>query len=150
MVRAAQSSQRADRAGGPFDIPEHGGKEARDSQEPGLDPYLQEEVVCMDKRRFSVIEVQIVNKLLHCGSASPAPETGEVLMTSSAASYSGRRLAVEVSFGFAMVKIRFQMVSGSSGTHKRHNAAKSGMSRGRHKNTITAMAQAPPTQLARE
>ena len=25
--------------------------------------------MCMDKRRFSVIEVQIVNKLLHCGSA---------------------------------------------------------------------------------
>ena len=60
---------------------------------------------------------------------NPAPETGDVRITSSAALYSGRRLAVEVSFGLVIVRIRFQMVSGSRGMHTIHSAAKAGISR---------------------
>ena len=49
-----------------------------------------------------------------------------------------------------MVKIRFQMVSGKNGIARQLSTTNPGISRGFHKNTITTMAQAIPTQLARE
>ena len=49
-----------------------------------------------------------------------------------------------------MVRIRFQIVSGRKGTARTQATAKAGIRRGFHRNTITAIAQAPPTQLARE
>ena len=60
------------------------------------------------------------------------------------------RLAVDVSAGLKMVRMRFQMVSGRKGIATTHSTAKAGSSLGFHKNTSTTMAQAPPTQLARE
>ena len=71
-------------------------------------------------------------------------------MTSRAAWYRGIRLEVEESAGLAMVRMRFQMVVGNSGMHSTHSTAKTGISFGFHKNTMTTMAQAMPTQLARE
>lgn len=60
------------------------------------------------------------------------------------------RLAVEESDGLAMVKIRFQIVAGRKGTARQHSRKNAGISLGFHKKTSTAMAQAPPIQLARE
>lgn len=49
-----------------------------------------------------------------------------------------------------IVRTRCQMVSGRKGTITTHSTAKAGISLGFHKNTSTTMAQAMPTQLARE
>ena len=59
-------------------------------------------------------------------------------------------VAVELSEVLVMVRIRFQMVVGSSGTHTTQATAKAGISFGFQRNTNTTAAQAMPTQLARE
>ena len=70
--------------------------------------------------------------------------------TPNAASYRGKRLAVEESEVLVMVRIRFQMVWGRKGMASTHSTTKAGISFGRHRNTNTTAAQAIPTQLARE
>ena len=49
-----------------------------------------------------------------------------------------------------MVRMRFQMVAGSSGMQQMPAATKSGKYRGFQRNMKTTAAQAMPTQLARE
>ena len=46
--------------------------------------------------------------------------------------------------------IHFQMVSGSKGTARIHRMMNAGIRLGFHRNTITTMQHAMPTQLARE
>ena len=57
---------------------------------------------------------------------------------------------MEESEVLVMVRIRFQMVAGSSGIQQMPAATKSGKYRGFQRNMKTTAAQAMPTQLARE
>ena len=59
----------ADLPGGGFDVPEHGGKEAQETQDASLHPQLQINVVGVDIGRVGVVEVVVRNELLHRGGA---------------------------------------------------------------------------------
>ena len=54
----------ADRMGSALDVPQHGGHKAHKTQQAGLDPDLQEEVMGMDKGRLGMVKVHILDEFL--------------------------------------------------------------------------------------
>lgn len=134
----------------PLDIPQHTAHKADNSQKSRFNPYLKVEIVRMDKRGITVVQIKIPNIVLRSSSAQSCScdrrflnHFHRSLIERNPAGRGGIR---RIGNGQNPVPngIRQKWYRQTAQHHKSRDQPRL------PQNTITTMAQAIPTQLARE